>query len=173
MNLDDFQKETLFTWRSELPFADQLVNVVLGFAEFGEILTTETKDEFVDECGDFLYYLAMLCNLNNISLAEQSKNINKIDYISPFNQEKIMANTFVLIFEMQSYAKKLRFHNKPLPDFFLPNVAYFVTHMLGLLETGLRQRSTTLEETLQLNIEKLKQRHKRKDGEHNFIEATN
>ena len=90
MDVDTFQKEAERTLRNDLPYECVCSNMAMGLAgESGEVIDLLKKhvwqgkeldiNDLIEEIGDVLWYVANLCNVNNISMKECMKsNVEKL-----------------------------------------------------------------------------------------------
>ena len=85
-----FQKEAERTLRNDLPYECICSNMAMGLAgECGEVVDLLKKhiwqgkeldiNDLIEEVGDVLWYIANLCNVNNITMEEcMLTNVNKL-----------------------------------------------------------------------------------------------
>ena len=85
-----FQKEAERTLRNDLPYECVCSNMCMGLAgESGEVIDLLKKhvwqgkeldiNDLIEEIGDVLWYVANLCNVNNITMEEcMLTNVNKL-----------------------------------------------------------------------------------------------
>lgn len=151
MQFEQYRKEVMVTWNSDLTFDASLVNGALGLAEFGEIYSALNKDHRVDEIGDFVYYLTVLGNLVNM-------NDTIFDSIIPIGHYSLR-RILKAIFEIQAYAKKVCFHKKPFDYDINQGILYRVMFLFSSIKHLCEKNDVAIEDVFDINIAKLRKRH--------------
>lgn len=142
-----YLQSCLKTWNIRDNFKMQLANAGLGLVgELTEYFQTRTPDEM----GDILYYRAIYRYLMGDTIA-----ITDIDYVYELNWE------LVIISMLADVAKKVVFHDRitspKTRDRYNKGMAYL--NMFIRYEFANTLAPVTLDEVMQMNIEKLQGRH--------------
>lgn len=156
MELIEFEKHVMKMWNPDLNERETYINCILGITgEFLEVLdadsalmkenSEENRKHFLDEAGDFLFYVArwQIATGKIVVIDEANYIFNLEDYYYPIS---------VLLGEIKKYA----FHNKEF------NVENFNKHIqtLFIRFNGLLQScGFDLEQVMLYNVEKLSKRH--------------
>lgn len=85
-----------------------LVHMLVGmYDEAQEVLCHDSRENLIEEAGDFIFYLQGAANDLNITLDLSERDTpQKIDYVSFFDN----------VYELLTQLKRHLFYNKPLPE---------------------------------------------------------
>ena len=141
----------LKTWNQDyLPYI-QVANAALGVVgEFGEVndllIDLTSTDLIIDELGDLLYYRTMFCLLMGLDfdLRKTSNDSN---------------NTWKAISYLCDVGKKVPFHEKFHNNKTYQRAMYGITVIDVFIQNTLLIINAKLDDVMQLNLDKLSQRH--------------
>lgn len=177
MTFNEYRQKILQTWVVKTESVSfQLANAALGLAEIGELRTARGED-FVDELGDFTYYVVMIYNIleYDIDFGVILMNTHSEDFVSvPLTKNGITFDIIAeRIFNIQNLAKKMLFHGKPLDETIRSIIKANNDILLNYIIAVCEFSTLSVSEVFQYNIDKLHKRHNIIGNESNFVRNSN